>query len=99
MHVDVSISLATTGCVRMPGAGGPADARTIVRFAATSHLFQFDEEALVLGRERIRIDDGRGHEVRERALLFAAAEEAPVNREPDLIRRLAGHLHWLDAFG
>ena len=55
--------------------------------SANSHLVQLHEKALVLGRERVRIDDRRRHEVGQRATLLAAAEEAPVDREPDLVDR------------
>src|SRR5688572_8204548 len=60
-------------------------------------LFQLHEEALVFRREGIGIDDGRRDEIGQRALLLAAAEEAPVDREADLVGGLAGHLHRLDA--
>src|SRR5712692_4981125 len=105
IHVLVSISLLTMAASRMPG-----DAVEVAETLLSSsvfpgmaplplHLLQLHEEALVFRCERVGVYDGRGHQIGHRAFLLPAAEEAPVDREADLIDCLAGHLHRLDAFG
>src|SRR2546422_312476 len=61
------------------------------------HLLQLHQEALVFRGERVGVNDGRREQIGERAFLLTAAQEAPVDGEPDLVNRFAGHLHGLDA--
>src|SRR2546425_12761506 len=63
------------------------------------HLLQLHEEALVFRVERVGVYDGRREQIGERAFLLTPAQEAPVDGEPDLVNRFAGHLHGLDALG
>src|SRR5688572_20845197 len=60
------------------------------------HLLQLHQKSLVLRRKRIRIDDRVRHQIGQRSALLAAPEEAPVDREADLIHGAAGHLHRFD---
>src|SRR5208283_3878986 len=102
MHELVSMSLATTGALRMPGAGVElADiARISSTFPATARLLcllQLYKEALVLWREGVWIYHAVRHEVRDGALLLAGAEEAPMDRHAYLVDLLSGDRHGLDA--
>src|SRR5213075_2244665 len=67
------------------------------------NLFQLHEEALELGRIRVRIVDGRCEPIRDRpgvsALVFGDAAIPLMDRQADLIRALAIDHHRLDALG
>src|SRR5712692_1912623 len=103
IHVLVSISLLTMAASRMPGDTVEV-AETLLSSSVFPgmaplplRLFQLHEEALVFRSERVGVYDGRRHQIGQGAFLLPAAEEAPVDGESDLVNRLAGHLHRLDA--
>src|SRR3954470_18902113 len=104
MQALVSMSLATIGALRMPGAAVelPDCARRSRTFPGMTRLLcllQLYKEALVFWREGVGIYDAVRHEVSDGALLFAGAEEAPMDRHADLVDLLSGDGHWLDALG
>ena len=93
MHVVVSMSLAD-GDRRVRGDDPRRPVHSYCRRASlerleasvghgalTLCLLQLHEEALVLRRERVRIDDRRRHQVGERAHAARRAQESPVDRE------------------
>src|SRR5271157_4293731 len=98
------MSLATTGMLRMPGAGLEVAeiarmSRTFPAMARLLCLLQLYKEALVFWREGVGIYDAVRHEIGNGPFLFADTEEAPVNRHADLVDLLSGDGHWLDALG
>src|SRR5215469_13281396 len=98
------MSLATTGVLRIPGAGVVlADiarrSRTFPGMTASLHLLQLYKKALVFWRERVGIDDAVRHQIGDGALLIADAKESPVNRHADLVDLLSSHSQRLDPFG
>src|SRR4051812_6928985 len=102
MHALVSMSLATMGALRMPGAAVElADcarrSRTFPGMTRLLCLLQLYKEALVFWREGVGINDAVRHEVCDGTLLFAGAEEAPMDRHADLVNLLSGDGHRLDA--
>src|SRR3954453_14422175 len=104
MQALVSMSLATMGALRMPGAAVelPDCARRSRTFPGMTRLLcllQLYKEALVFWREGVGINDAVRHEVGDGAFLFAGAEEAPMDRHADLVDLLAGDGHRLDALG
>src|SRR5688572_25359995 len=108
MQVVVSISLATPNPRFRPSPGtGPAwpEILTISRLAwlivVPSCLRDFYEEALVLGRVGVGIEDGRRQPVDQRALvpafILGNAAVALVDRDTDLVDLPAVDRHGLDA--
>src|SRR5271166_3791377 len=103
MHEVVSMSLATTGVLRIPGAGVVlADiARTSRPLSAMARplcLLQLYKEALVLWREGVWINHTVGNKIGDGTLLVADTKESPVNRHANLVNPLSGDGHWFDAF-
>src|SRR5580765_5413909 len=105
MHLVTSISLATwpAGAPRASGDGRVvAERRTISSDcnAMVSLLspLDLDQNALRLGRLRVAVADRVGQGIGQIPRL-GRAEEAPVDRDADLMQGLAFDLQRLDALG
>src|SRR5512135_3186984 len=103
MHLEMSMSLATSMVWRAEGVGEVVAERALISsdcraMAVSSHFLDVDQERLELRRLGIGVAHEGGQGIGEIAV-FSQSHEAPVDGDPDRMGLLAGHGQWLQAFG